>query len=419
MNYHVHKSKLEGQIHIVPSKSIMHRALIAASLADGESQIHNPLFAIDTLQTMEGLRKLGVIFETRLDTVTVIGGTIKHSNKAIDAKESGTTLRFLIPVSLLTGEKEEFILSPSLMKRPMAPYEESFNKNGVYYEQIDNKIFTKGPLVPGEYIIRGDVSSQFISGLLLTLPTLNGNSKIVVTGEYESKSYVDLTISILKSFDIEIEAYKNIINIKGNQKYFPTSLRIEGDYSQAAFFLVAAALGHDVELKGLNKTSVQGDRAILDFLHLFGCEVLFDETIKVKKGNYKKITYNIANSPDLGPIMFAMAAISNVEVTIKGIRRLRFKESDRIEAMCNNLRLLGSNFEIKDNQITFYPSELIGGVKVPSYGDHRIVMSMAIIATVLEGGLIIEDALAVKKSYPTFFDDLKQLGAKIDEIEED
>lgn len=417
MNLHIKKSDLEGQIHIVPSKSIMHRALIASSLADGESIINNPLFAIDTLQTLEGLRKLGALFETRLDSVTVRGGTIKHAASAIDAKESGSTIRFLIPVSLLTEEKEKFSLSPSLAKRPMNPYEEVFKEKGIYFSDEGNKIFVKGPLVPGEYVIRGDVSSQFISGLLFVLPLLDGDSKIVVTKEFESKSYVDLTISILKSFEIEVEQHKNIIKIKGNQKYIPTSLRIEGDYSQAAFFLAAAALGHNVELKGLNKQSLQGDKAILDFLHLFGCEVLFDDTVKVKKGNYKKISYNIVNSPDLGPIMFAMAAISGVEVTIKGIKRLQFKESNRIKAMCDNLSLLGSKFKVEENQITFYPSKLKGGIRVNSFNDHRIVMSMAIIATFLEEGLIISNADAVKKSYPTFFDDLKQLGAKIDEVE--
>ncbi len=417
MKLHIHNSKLEGQIHVVPSKSIMHRALIASSLADGESIIHNPLFAIDTLQTMEGLRKLGIDFETRLDNVTVIGGNIKHSKLPIDAKESGSTLRFLIPVGLMTLDEEHFILSPSLSKRPMKPYQDMFDEKNIYFKQEDGSIKVRGPLVPGEYIIRGDVSSQFISGLLFVLPTLDGNSKIVVKGDYESRSYVDLTISILKAYEIDIETRKNIINIKGNQKYIPTSLRVEGDYSQAAFFLVAAALGHDLELRGLNKTSLQGDKAILDFLHLFGCEVIFDDTIKVKKGNYKKISYNITNSPDLGPIMFAMAALSNVEVTIKGIRRLRFKESDRIDAMCSNLKLLGSNFDVKEDQITFFPSELKGGIEVESYNDHRVVMSMAIIATVLEGGLTINNSQAVKKSYPTFFDDLRQLGAKINEVE--
>lgn len=416
MNLHVHQSKLEGQIHIVPSKSIMHRALIAASLADGESVINNPLFAIDTLQTLEGLRKLGALFETRLDSVTVRGGNIKQSLSPIDTKESGSTIRFLVPISLLTEEKEEFTLSPTLAQRPMTPYKDVFKDKGIYFHQEDNKIYTKGPILPGEYVIRGDVSSQFISGLLFVLPILDGDSKIIVTQKYESKSYVDLTISILKAFEIDVVQNKNIITIKGNQKYVPTSIRIEGDYSQAAFFLVAAALGQNVELKGLNKTSLQGDKAILDFLHLFGCEVVFDETVKVRKGNYKKISYNITNTPDLGPIMFAMAAISGVEVTIKGIRRLQFKESNRIKAMCDNLKLLGSKFEVFENHIIFYPSELKGGQIVESYKDHRIVMSMAIIATILEGGLIIKDTEAVKKSYPTFFDDLRQLGAKIDEV---
>ncbi|NLN51105.1 MAG: 3-phosphoshikimate 1-carboxyvinyltransferase [Acholeplasmataceae bacterium] len=416
MIYQIKQSPLAGEIYVVPSKSIMHRALIAASLCDGHSIIKNPLFAVDTLQTMDGLKNLGVLFETRLDEVIVLGDSVRHTGIPINARESGSTLRFLIPVSLLTQEKEHFVLSPSLVKRPMSPYEDAFKAKGIYYEQKDNNIYCQGPLKAGDYVIPGDVSSQFISGLLFVLPILDGNSKIVIKGNYESKSYVDLTINILKAFQIQVIEKHNVLFIQGNQKYLPTNIEVESDYSQAAFFLVAAALGHDITIKGLNKSSLQGDKSILDFLNQSGCKVNFEQDVTVEKTEIKATTFDISNTPDLGPILFALAALSNAEITIKGIKRLRYKESDRIKAMCENLTLIGSKFLLKDNEITFYPSQLKGGVKVSSFNDHRIVMSMAIIATLIEGGLIIDGIEAVNKSYPTFFEDLRFLGAKIYEI---
>lgn len=418
MIYQVKKSKLNGSIYIVPSKSIMHRALISASLADGESTIYNPLYAVDTLQTIEGLKSLGVLFETRLDKIGVLGGEIRHIGRTINARESGSTLRFLIPVAMITEEKESFLLSDSLAKRPMNPYRDIFIEKGIFYEQKNHLITCQGPLKPGDYIIPGDVSSQFISGLLFVLPLLKGDSKIVIKGDYESKSYVDMTLDVLKRFGVKIEERKKVIFIKGNQKYIPTDFVVEGDYSQAAFFLVASALGHEIKLKGLVKKSLQGDMRILDFLEQYGFEIYQNETLTLKKvkPTPKDLVFDISNAPDLGPVLFALAALSDVEITIKGIKRLRYKESDRIKAMTDNLTLLGSKFAVAENQITFYPSKLKGGVTVSSFNDHRIAMSLAIIATVLEEGLIIEDALAVSKSYPTFFEDLRHLGGKIDEV---
>lgn len=418
MIYQVKESKLSGSVYVVPSKSIMHRALIAASLADGESTIYNPLYAIDTLQTIEGLKSLGVLFETRLDKITVLGGEIRHIGRNINARESGSTLRFLIPVSMMTFEVETFLLSESLAKRPMKPYEEIFAEKGIFYEQKDNIITCKGPLKPGEYFVQGDVSSQFISGLLFALPLLKEDSKIVIKGDYESKSYVDMTIDVLNRFNIVVEEKKKVLYIKGNQKYLASDYVVEGDYSQAAFFLVAAAIGHEVTLKGLPKESLQGDITILDFLEQYGCSVSRGESLIVRKVNPtpKGLVFDISNSPDLGPILFTLAALSEEEITIKGIKRLRYKESDRVKAMTDNLELLGSRFDVSNSQITFYPSKLKGGVEVSSFNDHRIAMSLAVLATVLEGGLIIHGAEAVSKSYPTFFEDLRHFGGKTNEI---
>lgn len=418
MNIHVSKGKLKGTINATASKSLTHRALIAASLSFGESYIKNPLFSEDTLQTIEILKHLGIVFQTRLDHISVNGGSIKHANHPLFAQESGSTLRFLIPVALLTGEEEHFVLSESLSRRPMHTYETLFIQRGIYYHKENENIFVKGPLFPGEYIIPGDVSSQFISGLLFVLPLLNEDSEIVITGVFESRSYVLLTVQVLKAFGIHIDMKDSSIYIRGNQSYQPTQFLVEGDFSQAAFFLVASALGHDVRLSGLNLDSLQGDKKIINFLEAFGS--LFEDNdgeISFKEDKQKDITIDITDTPDLGPILFVLAALSSKPVKITGTKRLKYKESDRITAMCKNLRKTGAKFRVSHNEIQFRPSKLKGGVVVDSFNDHRVAMSLSILATFLEGGLTIKGAECVNKSYPTFYIDFMSLGGEVSEVE--
>lgn len=419
MIYEIKQSKLKGRLDVIASKSLTHRALIAASLANGQSMLHNPLYATDTLQTMDILRNLGIDFETRLDNITVIGGNIKNTGAVLNAHESGSTLRFLVPVSLLTGEEEHFYCSPSLAKRPMNVYDTIFKQKGIYFYKKDQHIYCKGPLSPGEYRISGDVSSQFISGMLFVLPLLKEDSEIVVTSQFESKSYVQMTIKVLKVFNIEMTMKNNIISIPGNQTYLPTVYHIENDYSQAAFFLTASALGSQIEFKGLSKDSIQGDKKILEFLTAFGSEISEkDGMLKLSKATQKAVTMDISDTPDLGPILFTLAALSSVPITIKGIKRLRYKESDRVKAMCDNLDLVGAKYVLGPNQIEFKPTKLTGGVTVNGFNDHRIVMSMAILGSFIDKGLIIDGVEAIKKSYPTFFEDFTQLGGHISELDE-
>lgn len=418
MNIHVSKGKLKGSLHGVASKSLTHRALIAASLSFGESYIKNPLFSEDTLQTIEILKHLGIDFQTRLDHISVNGGTIRHSNHPLFAHESGSTLRFLIPVALLTGEEEHFVLSESLSRRPMHTYETLFIQRGIHYLKEDENIYVKGPLYPGEYIIPGDVSSQFISGLLFVLPLLNEDSEIVITGVFESRSYVLLTVQVLKAFGINIDIKDSSIYIRGNQSYQATQFLVEGDFSQAAFYLVASALGHDVSLLGLNLDSLQGDKKIIDILEAFGSKFKeVDGEISFSKDQQKDITIDITDTPDLGPILFVLAALSSKPVKITGTKRLKYKESDRVASMCKNLRKTGAKFRVSHNEIQFRPSTLKGGVVVDSFNDHRVAMSMSILATFLEGGLTIKGVNCVNKSYPTFLIDFMSLGGQISEVE--
>ncbi len=413
MKYQVFKSEINGTLKMIPSKSLTHRALISAALAKGESIIENPLYADDTLKTLEILKNLGASFLTHLDYIKVAGGNIKHSNVPLFAKESGSTIRFLIPVALLTEELEHFSLSPSLASRPFFVYEHLFKEHNIHFEKNGEDIFVKGPISSGDYNIDGSISSQFISGLLFVLPLLEGDSKIIVRNNFESKSYVELTINVLKKFGIKINMDGNIIYIEGGQQYKNTQFTVEGDYSQAAFYLTSAALGGSVTLLGLTKDSLQGDKKILEFLKEFGANVIIkDKKVTVEKGECRKVDIDISDTPDLGPILFVLGALSKEEFKIRGIERLRYKESDRIKAMLENLDKVNAKYKLEENMITFYPNKLKGGIEVSSYNDHRICMASTILASHLKEGLIIDGIESVSKSYPTFFEDFNILGGK-------
>lgn len=419
MTLHVFKSQLKGIVQTIPSKSMTHRAMICAALANGESIIKNPLFANDTLQTLDILKKLGMSILTHLDHIKIEGGTIKHANEPLLARESGSTLRFLIPVALITEEEEQFVLSESLARRPLELYKRIFLERGIYFEKMGTDVFVKGPLLPGEYMLSGDVSSQFISGLLFVLPLLKEDSEIIITGPFESRSYVLLTLSVMKAFGVNVKLEKNTLFIPGNQTYKNTTYHVESDYSQAAFFLVSSALGSELTLYGLSQDSLQGDKKILEYLQKFGTTVeQTSTTTTIKPGKHKKVSIDISDTPDLGPILFVLGALSKEEFKIKGIKRLRYKESDRIESMCENLDKVGAKYTLSHDAITFHPATLVGGVEVDSFNDHRICMAMAILATHLEEGLTITGTHSVNKSYPNFFDDLKNIGGKYGRLKE-
>jgi len=276
-----------------------------------------------------------------------------------------------------------------------------------------------GKLTSGTYRVRGDISSQFITGLLFSLPILEGNSKILITTKLESKGYIDLTLDILKDFGIEIENnnYKEF-NIRGAQKYNSRNYYVEGDYSQGAFFLVAGALGSSIVCYGLNKDSLQGDKVIVDILEAMGCNVEeSEEGIRVKPSKTKGIEIDASNCPDLVPVLTVLASLSEGETKIVNAKRLRIKEcSDRLHAITKELNKLGADIiELEDSLIISGVNELKGG-EVDSHNDHRIVMALAIAATRAKGDVIINNPRAVEKSYPNFFKDYFKLGGECDEF---
>lgn len=395
-------SPLSGKITVPPSKSISHRALICAALADGKSEITNLLDCADTKATIDILRAFGAGI-TQNGNITVVEGIKKPSAEVIaDCCESGSTLRFLIPVAAALGCSAEFRGRAKLPERPITPYFTELSKNGITFETSTMPYKIYGQLKAGEYSLAGNISSQFISGLLFALPLLNGDSEIILTSPLESKPYVDITIAELKKFGVEISETDFGYFVSGNQRYKPFNTAIEADMSQAAFFAVANALGSKIEIEGLNPSSLQGDRAILDI---------------AKKANGKAFDVDASQIPDLVPILTVLAALSEGISHITNCGRLRIKECDRLAVITEELNRLGAKItELPDSLIVEGVKRLHGGI-CESHTDHRIPMSLAIASVRGSGPITINGAECVSKSYPTFFEDFVSLGGKIDVID--
>lgn len=404
-------TKLKGKVLVPPSKSLSHRAIICASLCNkGESVIDNLILSEDIKATIQGMNSLGA-------EIDIVGNKaiikrrnlLNDKNPIINCRESGSTLRFLIPLSLILSDSCSFTGSNKLFERPLDVYYNIFKEQNIYYKLNDMYPLTvKGSLSSGTYEVLGNVSSQFISGLLFTLPLLNGDSTIKILGDYESKEYVNLTIDILKKHFIEIDNIdEKTYFIKGNQSYVNSSYTIESDFSQAAFFLVAKKLGNDVECLGLNLNSIQGDKEIINIINKYN-----------NSKSYEDIIINASQIPDLVPIIAVLASLQNNKTTIiTNAQRLRIKESDRLKAISTELNKLGANIkETTDGLIIKGKEQLKGNATVNSWNDHRIAMSLAIAATKCDGDVIIENHLAVNKSYPEFWKDYEALGGRIDEL---
>ena len=416
MNVRIKPARLSGSVTIPPSKSLAHRAIIAASMAEGISKISNIQYSEDIKATISGMRALGADIREFSNYLLIKGGKVRRCEEHIFANESGSTLRFLIPIALLSELPVEFSGAGKLPLRPLDLYFELFDKFNIKYTHPEGKYLPlklEGSLKPGVYEIRGDVSSQFITGLLYTLPNLNGDSKIVITTKLESKGYIDLTIDVLKTFGIDINFNENEIIIKGNQTFKPCDYMVEGDYSQAAFYLLANMLGNDVTLKGMRLDSYQGDKKILEDIKAFGGDIITSsEGLKAIPKNLKGAQISFAQSPDLGPALSVLAAVCEGESHFYDAERLRIKECDRITCVKDELVKLGANISEYESGMNIVGSKLHGGV-VSSHNDHRLAMAFAMISTIIDEDLVITNAEAVKKSYPDFWQVFEGLGGKI------
>lgn len=405
--------KLRGNVTVPPSKSMAHRAVICASLAAGRSTIKNIQLSEDIIATIEGMRSFGAVISYDDQTLTIDGaalGTSQDSRRMIDCNESGSTLRFLIPLATLFTGETQFVGRGQLGKRPLEPYQEIFAAQALSYHQVDSdalQLTVDGTLTPGVYEMRGDISSQFITGMLLTLPLLAGDSVLKITTHLESIGYIDLTLSVLKAFGIELEydGKSQEFRIKGHQRYTAQPYEVEGDYSQAAFWLSANALGNTLNVTGLDPSSLQGDRAIIGIL-----EALQSGSVESER------VIDGAQVPDIIPVVALVAALSKGKTTIINLERLRIKESDRLAATQKELTALGANIEIAgDSLVIEGVFALSGGKEVWSHKDHRMAMMLAIASTVCNEPIHIKDSECVKKSYPDFWEIFQQLGGEIHE----
>lgn len=406
-------SFLKGDVKIPPSKSLCHRAIIAAALSQGQSTINNVVLSEDILATIGGVRALGASVTIHQDTLIIEGGTLMAQNSCIiDCNESGSTLRFLMPLGLLSETAISYIGKGNLGSRPLEPYIEIFKELGIFYSDIKLPMTISGRLKPGIFKINGNISSQFITGLMFALPLLEADSTILIAEPLESKGYIDLTINVLRNFGISISNHNyQSFSIKGKQEYKKANYTIEADYSQAAFWLAAGALGGDITCFGLKRNSKQSDKAILDILKIAGvCLESFDSHIKVLPSKLQAFEVDVSQYPDITPILAVLAALSEGTSIITGAARLRIKECDRLKAITTELNKLGAQIYEENDSLRITGLKYLHGGDVDSWGDHRIAMALAIAATKCIEPVIIRSSNAVHKSYPNFFEDYKMLG---------
>lgn len=390
--------RLHGQIDAPPSKSMAHRYLIGAALSGQKCILSGVDFSEDILASIDCLRALGADVTADGDVVTVDPRDfMKAEAPVLSCRESGSTLRFFIPLALCLGRTVTLRGSERLLERPLDVYEEICREKGFRFEKSKDSVTLCGCLESGSYKIRGDISSQFITGLIFALAYLGKDSELEILPPFESRSYVDLTISALRSFGAEVAFSSEYrISIK-SPKWHLFSGRIEGDYSNAAFLDAFNHTGSEIDLTNLSPDSLQGDRVYSEY---------FD---KIEGG---VPTLDISDCPDLGPVLFALAALKNGAV-FTGTDRLKAKESDRGAAMHEELSKLGGGLVFGDNTITVPKQALkFNGEILDGHNDHRIVMAMSVILS--KTGGTIRGAEAVKKSYPRFFDDIKGLGAEVE-----
>ncbi|RHM58888.1 MULTISPECIES: 3-phosphoshikimate 1-carboxyvinyltransferase [Coprobacillaceae] len=416
-------TKLKGQVSVPPSKSLAHRAIIAASLSNGQSRIDNIEYSQDIKATIKAMEALGTRIEQYDDYLIIDGKSTFSKNNTmpgveIDCEESGSTLRFMVPISIAKENKVRFIGRGNLGKRPLDTFYEIFERQNIGYLYRENVLDLNivGTLKPDLYRIPGHISSQFITGLLFALPLLSSDSIIEITTPLESKGYIDLTLDVLKLYGIEIinHNYKQFI-VRGRQEYQARDYRVEADFSQAAFYLVAGALNNDVTLMDLNLNSLQGDKATIDFLQAMNC------TLEKKNGGIQVVSHGLQHTvvdasqcPDVIPVVTLALALSKGHSEVINASRLRIKECDRLSATVLELNKLGAKVIEHESSMEIEGVDYLTGGAVSSHDDHRMAMMLAIASTVCKEPMVIDNKECVKKSYPSFWEDFAALGGKID-----
>ena len=408
MDIKITPKKLEGRVCVPPSKSVAHRLIICAAFAKGRSVIENISPSKDIIATASAMKAFGAKI-TLADGKAYVDGIVEAPKSAVvDCNESGSTLRFLIPVASALGINTTFMGKGKLPERPITPFLESLPCHNVTFDYRGTMPFSlSGQLTAGLFKIGGDISSQFITGLLLALSLLDEDSEIELTSHLESKPYVDITIDAMKKFGVVILPTEKGYYIKGGQKYHPCNLTCEGDYSQSAFFYVANSLGGNIDICGLCEESSQGDKKIVEI-----CEKM----VYNEKGGLKPFRLDCSDIPDLVPVLTVLGCFCDGVSEIYNVARLRIKECDRLEAISDCLNRIGGKVEAFEDRLVITGVKELSGGDVSSYNDHRIAMSMAVASQKCTEPIVVKGAECVSKSYPDFWQVFEKLGGVYSEV---
>ena len=421
MNITIKSSRtVGGNIAAPPSKSMAHRAVLCAALAKGTSHLHHLAFSKDISATLGAAGRLCARVTTGENDAVVEGlGRFLPVDAPVDCCESGSTLRFLIPLASLTGQEVTFTGHGRLMERPQSVYKTLYQQQGLCFEQGADRLTVEGALTPGEYELAGNVSSQFISGLLFALPLLDGDSTLHLIPPVESRSYIDMTRAVQAAFGVTSRWLDgNTLALPGRQHYHPCDHAVEGDYSQAAFPAVLGAVCGGVTVTGLSPDTLQGDAVILDLLRRCGAQFTREgDAVIFAKAPLHGVDIDLADCPDLGPVLMVLGLLCEGTTVIRNAERLRLKESDRIAAMEAELRACGGVLESEGGTITVHgcaehlhaPEGILHG-----HNDHRVVMSLAVLSAAAGLPLTVDDAEAIQKSWPNFFAAIRPLGVEVE-----
>ena len=409
----IQPSRLQGSVTVPPSKSMAHRALLCAGLAAGTTQIQGILPSQDMEATCRALTALGasIARQGSLARVQGVAGRPKAPQGPVDCGESGSTLRFLIPAFALASAPARLTGRGRLPQRPLGPYGAIFHGQGLPFAQDETGVSFQGPLAPGDYGLHGDVSSQFISGLLFALPLLPGDSHIRIQPPFESRGYVNMTLQVMDAFGVQAAFLDGLtLRVPGNQLFTAPAapFLVEGDDSQAAFFLTLDAILGDVSVAGLSLRSIQGDRVMGEILARCG------HVPGQPPRPLAPFVADLGDCPDLGPILMTLGLFCQGESRLLNAGRLRLKESDRGTAMAQELGKLGGQASLAGDEIRIRQSRLRPGPALSSHGDHRIAMALAVAALGARIPADIQGAEAVEKSYPDFWKDLAAIGARVE-----
>lgn len=410
----------KGSIQAIASKSQAHRHLICSALSGSSNSILIKETSLDIEATVSCLNSLGASIiktQTGFDVTPI---TLVNKYAILDCNESGSTFRFMLPITCALHADAIFIMKPGLAKRPITQlYKQLENKGCNMSSEGSVPFITKGQLQPGEFRLPGDISSQYITGLLMALPLLKEQSSILLDSKLESSGYVDITIDVLHKYGIKINRIENGYAIPGKQKYIsPKQVEIEKDWSNAAFFLCAGALTtYGITVEGLDVDCYQKDKSILEILKRMGAIVEdSSKQITVKRNILIATDIDASEIPDLVPILSLVASVSEGTTKIFNAKRLRIKESDRLQSTCDMLKALGADIEVEDDSLIINGKNMLSGGTIDSCNDHRIAMTAAISSIVCENPVTIKDAQAVNKSYPSFFEDLAIIGGNIETV---